>query len=57
MDHYLKICFVTKDLLKLSNSINTCLIILNIILYHVFINIYEYLKININTFKIIDISI
>ena len=42
---YLKTHFVAKDPLKLNDEITTCLINLNIALYHAFsLNIYENLK-------------
>ena len=43
MVRYLKTHFAAKDLPKLNGAIGTCLINLNIILYHVFsLNIYKY---------------
>ena len=44
MAHCLK-THIAKDLLKLNNALDTCLIDLNIILYHAFpLNIYEHIK-------------
>ena len=62
MVDYLDTHFVANDLLKLSNAINTCLINLNVILYHAcLLNIYKYLKYDQhqyyhNKLKIIDRS-